>query len=729
MKKKYKNKISFQLTLYIIISIGVFLLIAITLISLFLDRFYENQKHSVENKLTTLFISLITPSLERYDYYGVEKNCQKFLSEEVVSYVYIYDDSGFLINQSYREKFSGLSVFIDEVNIPIISDNKQKIGEAKIGYNFSTFFYSQLKIKIALFLTIVVLLFSISFTIIFIISKNLSNPLEQLLFSINKITSGDYSYRLEVNSNDEIGDISSAFNSMTVKLNSVISLINGIVDNLPNAIILINKEFRVSLWNKMAEKLFFVESNLCLNKLIYEVDSYFIEIENEISSVINKLEPKVIEQKVIELDKWKDKIHTISLIPLFSMDYENNLEGIIIKIDDETENVKKVDMINKMQRMESIQHLGAGIAHDFNNILGTITGTISLMDNDIKNENKISKEELEEYIDILKLTTQKASLVVNQLSSLTKKNETRFSIVDLTKCIENVIKICEHSFDKSVEISFNSDPEINLYIYGSETQIEQAILNLCINSYHAMTIMKKENEKKGGQLLISINKLEKDNKEYAYVSIKDNGVGIPKENLNKIFDPFFSTKEKATSSGLGLTMVYNIVESHKGFIEVISEVEIGTEIKLYFPIYKKIENEGLIEEEKISINKKFKGKRAIIIDDEDNLRKVLQQILEKVDFNVYEVKDPQNFIETYETYKNEISLIILDLIMPKISGYELYKILEEKYNIKNKDIPVILTTGLSNDERVLELSREKNIYFLFKPYSMEDLIKILNKIF
>jgi signal transduction histidine kinase/CheY-like chemotaxis protein/HAMP domain-containing protein len=728
LKKDYKTKISFQLTLYIIASIGVFLLIVITLTSLFLDKFYENQKKSVENKFTTLFISLITPSLERYDYYGVEKNCQKFLSEEIVSYVYIFDNSGFLINQSYREKFSGFSAFIDEINVPIFSDNNQKIGQAKIGYNFSTFFYSQLKIKIALFLSIILLLFSISFTIIFIISKNLSNPLEQLLFSIKKITSGDYSYRLEISTNDEIGDIAKAFNSMTGKLNSVISLVNGIVENLPSAIIFINKEFKVNLWNKMAEKLFSAEANLCLNKLIYEVDRYFIDIEDEISSVMNRLTPIIIQQKVIKPDKWKGQIHTISLIPLFSMDYENNLEGIIIKIDDETENVKKIDMINKMQRMESIQHLGSGIAHDFNNILGSITGTISLMDQELKDEKNISKEELEEYIDILKLTTQKASLVVNQLSSLTKKNETGFSIIDIVKCIEDVIKICQHSFDKSVEIIFNHQ-ELRPYIYGSETQIEQAILNLCINSYHAMTLMRKEKEKKGGQLIISIKESEKDNKKYWMISIKDSGVGIPKENINKIFDPFFSTKEKATSSGLGLTMVYNIVESHKGHIEVDSEVDIGTEVKLFFPIYKKKENKRMIEEEKITINKNFKDKQAIIIDDDDMLRKVLRQILERIDFKVYEVEDPQNFIGTYEIHKDEISLIILDLIMPKISGYEIYKILEEKYNIKNKDIPVILTTGLSNDERVFELSKQKNIYFLFKPYTMEDLIKVLNRIF
>lgn len=723
-----KNKISFQITLYLLISIGIFLFLTVSVTSFLIDNFYENQKRIIENKLSTLFISLIMSSLERYDYYGVEKNCQKFLSEELVSYVYIYDNSGFLINQSYKEKFYSYSPFINEYIIIINNENGKKIGEAKIGYNFSTFYYSQLKIKIILFIIAVMLIFSVSFTIIWIISKNLSKPLNQLLFSINKITGGDYNFKLDITSDDEIGEISSSFNAMTLKLNSVISLIEGIVKNLPSAIIFINNNFKILLWNKMAENIFNINSNMALNKLIYEIDPYFIDLEDEILKVFNRFETRIINQKLLKSDKFKDRYHTISLIPLFSIEHETNLEGIIIKIDDETENIKKMNMMNQIQKMESIQILGSGIAHDFNNILGGITGALSLMKQDLQEKKMIKKEELTDYLEILELSTQKASLIVNQLMLLSKKKEVNFTVVNLFKCIQDIYKICQHSFDKSVEIEL-SYKEDRCYIYGVESQIEQAILNLCINGYQAMTIMKGEDEKKGGKLELKIDKINRENKDYWLLIVKDEGVGIEQENLNKIFDPFFSTKDKAISSGLGLTMVYNIVENHNGFIEVNSKIGFGTEIKLYLPSYEVLMEEDKKQHEKIIDNKKFRGKKAIIIDDEDILRKVLRNILEKLEFEIIEVKDPEEFMANFIQHQNEISIIILDLIMPKISGYEIYMLLEKEYEIDKKNIPIILTTGLSQDERIVELRNSKNIHFLFKPYTLEDLVKILDNIF
>ena len=244
-----------------------------------------------------------------------------------------------------------------------------------------------------------------------------------------------------------------------------------------------------------------------------------------------------------------------------------------------------------------------------------------------------------------------------------------------------------------------------------------------------MTIMKREDEKKGGKLELKIDKINRDNKDYWLLMIKDEGVGIEQENLNKIFDPFFSTKDKTISSGLGLTMVYNIVENHNGLIEVNSKIGFGTEIKLYLPSYEVLMEEDKKPYQKIIDNEKFKGKKAIIIDDEDILRKVLRNILEKLEFEIIEVKYPEEFMANFRKHQNEISIIILDLIMPKISGYEIYKLLEKEYEINNKNIPIILTTGLSQDERIVELRNSKNIHFLFKPYTLENLVKILEDIF
>ncbi|MFN3410868.1 MAG: ATP-binding protein [Exilispira sp.] len=739
MNKKEEKRISYKITINMLTTISILLFISISIITILLNSFYNNQKTYLENKLSRLFISLILPAMERYDYYSIEKSCQEFLSEEIVGYIYIYDNNGFLVNQSFmkNKKFSS---FIDEFRFDILNSENITIGYAKIGYDYKSYYFSLFKVKMILFINILSILIFITLITYIIISKNLSLPLLELLNSINKISAGDYGHKLKVYSDDEIGQISMAFNEMTSKLSGAMSLINGIIDNLPGAVIFIDRNFKVNLWNRSAEKFFDIDFSSVYQKTIYDIDPYFIELEEDILNVFQTYSIKILRQKHIENNRFKDKYHTISLIPLLSdipkssgeeknriTDNNNRLQGIIIKIDDETENVKNANIMTQIQKMESIQVLGSGIAHDFNNILAGISGTIILLDNEIKNE-EINKEDLKEYVEILKLSTQKASLIVNQLMSFSKKKSLQFTRVNLVESIENIIRICKYSFDKSVEIKYK--PEISdAFIWGNESQIEQVLLNLCINAYHAMTIMKKESETKGGILNLSLKMDIKENKNYWSISIKDNGVGIPRENIKKIFDPFFSTKDKTTSSGLGLALVYNIVESHNGFIELESEVGKGTEMKIFLPVYEdEIQNDN-INKINGSYDLNFSGKKVLIVDDEDLVRKVLVRLFKKYNFLIYEIGDPGKCLQIFERECEQFDLIILDLIMPKISGYELFIMLEEKYGIVEKNVPVIMTTGLSLDERVEKLKNYKNVNILPKPYNMEDINKILYKIF
>ncbi len=722
-----KGKISYKVTTNILLALSIILFISVTIITLFMNSFYDNQKKYLEDKLSRLFVSLVAPNLERYDYFGVEKSCQEFLSEEIVNYVYIFDNNGFLINQSYYEKINTSSNLIEEIKIDIENSHNFKIGEAKIGYNFKNYYFSLLKVKIILFVNILLIIAFSNLLILYILNKNLSFPLFQLLNFINQISKGDYSSKLKFNSDDEIGQISKAFNEMLDKLNYNISLIEGIVKSLPSAIIFIDGQFKVNLWNIAAEKLFKKNASDVLQKNIFEIDTYFLELENDILEVFKNYQFKSINQKLIEKANFNGRYHTINLIPFLANAEKETLNGVIIKIDDETENVKNFSILTQMQKMESIRLLSSGIAHDFNNILGSITGTISLIEDDVK-KGITSKKEIEDYIEILKLSTQKAKLVVNQLMSLSKKQTVQFDVVNVSNCINDIIKICEHSFDKSVEIIYDNKIK-EAFVWGIESQIEQALLNLCINGYHAMTIMKKEDEVRGGVLTLSLQNEKREDKEYWKILVKDNGVGIPKENLRKIFDPFFSTKDKATSSGLGLALVYNIIENHGGFIEVDSTVGIGTTMKVFLPVYKidlvKKESENISKKNKIN----FDGKKVLIIEDDQTLQDVFNKILTKLGFEIFQISDASSILDTFEKLKDNIDLLVLDLIMPKISGFEIFNLLEEKYKIVEKNLHVILTTGLAMDERVEKLSKYKNVNILPKPFTMKDISEILEDLF
>lgn len=260
-----------------------------------------------------------------------------------------------------------------------------------------------------------------------------------------------------------------------------------------------------------------------------------------------------------------------------------------------TEKYNSEERIRQTQKMDTIGNLAAGLAHDFNNIIGSIQANLSSLEFSIfrANDLKLLKEEIRSEFETLNNAAGQGAEMVEILLSLSRQQELPFSIIDLNKIAQDTIKICKRTLDKSVEIKFspsNTKAEVSAY----PVQIEQILLNLCINSAHAMTIMRPDGEKKGGTLTIEIQDIRVgDNMintipdategDYWLLSVEDTGVGIPADLFSKIFDPFYTTKQKGKGSGLGLSMVYNIVRKHKGFLELFSEPGKGTIFFIFLP--------------------------------------------------------------------------------------------------------------------------------------------------
>ena len=184
---------------------------------------------------------------------------------------------------------------------------------------------------------------------------------------------------------------------------------------------------------------------------------------------------------------------------------------------------------------------------------------------------------------------------MQQLLVLSRKHETAFTTVDLSLTIKHVIKICQNTFDKCVEVGVYSDIG-RAYVSADPVQMEQVLLNLCVNGYHAMTIMRSDDQNQGGALEIGLEQIHTDyhflvshpdaelNKAYWILSVRDDGVGMSQKTVAKIFDPFFTTKAKEKGTGLGLAMVYNIVQQHGGFIDVYSEEGNGSTFNIFLPV-------------------------------------------------------------------------------------------------------------------------------------------------
>ena len=245
------------------------------------------------------------------------------------------------------------------------------------------------------------------------------------------------------------------------------------------------------------------------------------------------------------------------------------------------------------QKMEMVGTLAGGLAHDFNNIVTGISGTVALIKLHLDTDGSISKDQLKDYLLLIDKSGDRAVKLVQQLLTVSRKQKPSMSVVDLNELVQDVTSIVKSTLDKSIilNVKYLNRKAI---IIADAGQIEQVLLNFCLNASHSMTIMRDSKKEWGGVLDISITGFVPEmnlphspeaviGTRYWVVSVKDTGVGINKNDLKDIFTPFYTTKVAGTGTGLGLSMVYSIVSEHNGFVEVSSIPGEGSEFKLYIP--------------------------------------------------------------------------------------------------------------------------------------------------
>jgi len=327
----------------------------------------------------------------------------------------------------------------------------------------------------------------------------------------------------------------------------------------------------------------------------------------------------------------------------------------------------------------------------------------------------------------------RASDLVKQLLAVASKQDLAKIPVNINIAVNHIVKISKNTFDKSVEIQFSYYPTPAL-TNADPVQIEQVLLNLCINAYHSMTIMRDEDELQGGVITIDIKKIHADDLflqmhpealkiDYWVISIGDTGVGMNKKTLGRIFEPFFTTKKntQVKGSGLGLTMVYNIIHAHSGFIDAYSEPKSGSVFNVYLPVLEqeyKASTRGIKEE-------LIRGEGTVlIVDDEEIIRITTQKMLQTSGYNVILAENGEEGVRVFEQNRDVIDAVILDMAMPKKSGrdtfYEMKKI--------DPDVKVLLATGYKNDERAEEIIKSGVKGFIQKPCTIYELSEAIYKV-
>ena len=342
--------------------------------------------------------------------------------------------------------------------------------------------------------------------------------------------------------------------------------------------------------------------------------------------------------------------------------------------------------LQQAQKMEAIGTLAGGIAHDFNNLLSPIIGFTELLQEDLP-QNSLEQESVTEILQ----AALRAKDLVKQILTFSRQNGQKVKPVKLQSILKEALKLLRSSIPKTIDIQTDIAPQCGVVI-ADPTQIHQIVMNLATNAYHAM-------RESGGQLNVSLEQKHIESNslgfsefisgKYVLLKIIDTGTGIEKGVMDKIFDPYFTTKAQEQGTGLGLSVVQGIVKSCNGHIHIYSEPGKGTEVHIYLPIMKKTVLD--IPQE---LMEPVQGglERILLVDDEEGIVKMTQQMLERLGYQVTSHTKSPEALGIFKTNPDKFDLIISDMTMPQMTGLELANEIKRV----RADIPIIICTGFSD---------------------------------
>lgn len=370
----------------------------------------------------------------------------------------------------------------------------------------------------------------------------------------------------------------------------------------------------------------------------------------------------------------------------------------------------------RAQRLESIGTLSSGIAHDLNNVLAPILMTAQLL------ESQLQDERSKRLLPILINNAKRGANLVKQVLSFTRGIEGDRTLVQPEPLINEIKQVIKETFPKTIQVS-EEIPQNLWMIKGDATQLHQVMMNLCVNARDAMP--------NGGKLSIcaanfivdeNYAQMHLDAKvgSYIMISVADTGIGISPEVLDRVFEPFFTTKELGKGTGLGLSTVLGIVNSHNGFINVQSHINKGSNFQVYLPAQE-------IKEIQEEVERDFplgEGELILVVDDEDSIRDITKKSLESYNYKAITASDGIEAIALYAEHRNEISVVLTDIIMPMMDGLTTIRTLQKI----NPQVKIIAVSGLISNDKVNTITEVGIKAFLSKPYTAKQLLQTIGDV-
>ncbi len=395
-----------------------------------------------------------------------------------------------------------------------------------------------------------------------------------------------------------------------------------------------------------------------------------------------------------------------------------NEQCIIAVILDITERKKLENQLLQAQKMEAVGQLAGGIAHDFNNIITAIFSYGYLLQRKLRSDDPAA-----DYINKILSLSDRAAQITRGLLTFSRKQHFEVVPVNLNEIIGNIKKLLVNFIAEDIELTTKLLDK-DIIIIADRNQIEQVVLNLATNARDAMP--------NGGKLIIETDLVEINESfikthgfgrlgKYALLTVTDTGIGMDAETRQRIFEPFFTTKEVGKGTGLGLSVVYGIIKQHSGFINLYSEPGRGSTFRIYLP-----EIKATVERKKEEEPLRQIGKSATILvaEDEPAVRGPVKEILEEYGYKVIEAADGQDAVEKFKQYKDEIQLLLLDVVMPKMNGKEAY----EEIKRMSPEIKVIFTSGYTADVILKKKVLEEDVIFISKPIIPDKLLSRIREV-
>ena len=367
--------------------------------------------------------------------------------------------------------------------------------------------------------------------------------------------------------------------------------------------------------------------------------------------------------------------------------------------------------VRQLEKFEAIGKLAGGIAHDFNNVIGAVLGWAELGITEAPAESRTAR-----YFHKIREQSQRAAGLTRQLLAYARRQILEPKNIELSQLIIETVALLRRVIGEHIEVRMVLAPAAQV-VRADPSQLEQVLMNLCLNARDAMP--------RGGQLLIETQVIELDSEycklhgyarpgKHVKLSISDTGTGMDGATVERIFEPFFTTKEVGEGTGLGLATALGIVKQHEGSIEVQSELGKGTAFHVYLPA-----SNGIPESRHCANDSPVRGgtETILVAEDNDGMRQMMREALESLGYRVLLAEDGEEAIEKFSAHRQAISLTVLDILMPRLSGPDVYA----RICKLAPGLPVIFTSGYSEQRGLPLSSNSTNAVLLQKPFDSKAL--------